>query len=353
MADTRFRKEGPMRRYRLSLFFLLLMSGSVALAQDIIRDRGVALYLDQDMFVPLFNQDRDYTMGVALEFFDQAGGVYWLEDGLGWLAHQFGVGRVNEQSTRSFIIGSIAYTPDDIGNPAPIFDDRPYASLIYLGNKRVRADDEAALGVELQVGLLGTPIAREVQSTLHQWYREAADSLEPVEPRGWDHQISDGGEPTARLRVAWADRLAHDQGRWDLATTWDVSLGYQTNVSAGLSARWGAPGSPFWTLPFDPINRGNFLPSLSGDEWYVWGAYRLRAVGYDVLLQGQFRDSDVTFSADDLERLVHEAGVGITWAWRPVQLTLSLNAKTPELKSGVTATHRTHVWGGIYSMLRF
>ncbi len=342
-----------MRYLRCLTLLAIVLAGHGAIAQDQIRDRGVGIYADQDMFVPLFNQDRDYTMGVAVEFFDQKSGVYWLEDGLGWLAHRLGVGRVNEKSTRSFILGSIAYTPDDIGNPAPIHDDRPYASLLYLGNKRVRADEDAALGVELQVGLLGTPVAREVQRTLHSWYRDIAGSVEPVEPRGWDHQISNGGEPTARLRLAWAERLVHDTGNWDVATTWDLSLGYQTNASAGLSARWGAIGSPFWTLPFDPINRGNFLPSLSGDEWYVWSAYRLRAVGYDVLLQGQFRDSDVTFSADDLERFVHEAGVGITWAWRPMQLTVSINAKTPELKTGVTATHRTHVWGGLYGMLRF
>jgi len=109
--------------------------------------------------------------------------------------------------------------------------------------------------------------------------------------------------------------------------------------------------SRFWSIPYDPINRGNFLPSYSGKELYAWAAYRSRLVGYDALLQGQFRNSEVTFSSSDLNRLVHEAGIGITGSLDGYQVTLSANMKTAELNRG--KADRTHWWGGTYLVIPF
>ena len=93
---------------------------------------------------------------------------------------------------------------------------------------------------------------------------------------------------------------------WDLAHSWDLNLGFQTNAGIGLSGRLGDLNSPFWSTPYDPINRGNFVPAMKGDELYVWAAGRLRGVAYDALLQGQFRDSEVTVDYDDMR----QPGVG-------------------------------------------
>ena len=138
---------------------------------------------------------------------------------------------------------------------------------------------------------------------------------------------------------------------WDISHTWSATLGYQTNLSIGLSGRFGDIASSPWTLPFDPINRGNFLPALTGNEWYGWAAYRLRLVAYDALLQGQFRDSDVTFSWDEIRHVIHEGGIGMTFTFQPMQFTLAVNGKTPELKSG--SSDRNHYWGGLYFVYRY
>ena len=37
------------------------------------------IYFDQDMFIPGGNEDRDYTMGIALEFFEEDGAFYLLD----------------------------------------------------------------------------------------------------------------------------------------------------------------------------------------------------------------------------------------------------------------------------------
>ena len=311
---------------------------------------GLGVYFDQDLFVPGANDDRDYTMGIGVEVFQDQGPLYLLGDLLARVDPLSGFDRRCGRVYQSYLLGSVNYTPDDIGNPQPIFDDRPYASLLYLANKKVVADDERALGVELMVGALGLGVAREVQTTLHGWYRDQTGESEPVDPQGWDYQISDGGEPTLRLRLTDTRRLSHGRG-WDLAYGWDANLGFQTNAGLGFSARAGQLNSPFWSLPYDPINRGNFVPALSGEELYLWAAGRLRGVAYDALLQGQFRDSEVTVDGDDIRRLVWEAGVGVTKGWVGFQLTFSINAKAGDTR--LPKAPDNHFWGGLYLSRRY
>ncbi len=336
-----------LSRLAPGLICLCLLTATPALA---VR-QGIGIYFDQDLLLPLVNEDRDYTMGVGVEFFQEDEGFYPFEYPLKLVARALGIHEAEHRVRRSYLLGSVNYTPDDLSATVPLVNDRPYASVLYLANKRVLADRRKAVGVEVQVGLLGTYIARELQRKLHHAWREATGSDRPVKPRGWGYQISAGGEPTLRLRLARSDRLAGEDGRWDLASSGALSLGYQTNASLGLAARAGLIASPFWSLPYDPINRGNFVPAFGGDEVYFWGVLRGRLVAYDALLQGQFRDSPLTYDGSRLRRLVLDAGSGVTASWRGWQLTLSANLKTAELDTG--AADRTHWWGGLYLARRF
>jgi len=346
-----------MRHWNLLLTAIVSL-GFLCESAAAVERRHVGLYFDQDMLLPAVNEDRDYTMGIAMEIVveeDAKGGqgLSLLDNQLKRLGEALGAHDPDERIRRSYMIGAVNFTPENLAVSEPQYDDRPYSSVLFLANKRVYADQGRAVGIEAQLGLLGTSLAREVQTTIHQAWRESTGDDEPVDPQGWDNQISAGGEPTARLRFAYARRMNDLSlaNRFDLAWTGDVSLGYQTNASLGLSARAGLLRSPFWTIPYDPINRGNFLPSFSGPELYVWGAVRSRLVGYDALLQGQFRDSDVTFSSSDMNRLVHDAGIGITGSLYGAKLTLSANLKTAELNRG--KADRTHWWGGTYLTLSF
>lgn len=340
----------------LTLSLAFFMFGNTLMAAEPVyesqqRSRGIGFYFDQDLLVPYVNEDRDYTMGLAFEFFwEKKDGIYPLDGLAGQAGQWLDLGRGDDNIVTSFIVGTVNYTPNDLSISTPILTERPYASLIYLGNKRVRASKNSAVAVEALLGVLGTSVAREVQQALHGWWRDVADTNEPVDPQGWDNQISNGGELTTRLRFSNSRLRAESPGLWDIATTWSLSVGYQTNASLGVSARFGKIGSSFWSIPFDPVNRGSFLPSLSSDEWYVWAAYRARLVGYDALLQGQFRHSNLTFAYEDIEKLLHEGAVGVTLATGPAQVSFSVNAKTAELKQ---ATRRNHFWGTLTLIYHF
>ncbi|MCW9015110.1 MAG: lipid A deacylase LpxR family protein [Gammaproteobacteria bacterium] len=316
------------------------------------ENRGVGIYLDQDFLVPVSNEDRDYTMGFAAEFFwGKAKGLYPLDNLVAMAGKWLGIDDKDNNLVYSFMLGTVAFTPDNLSDTAAIYDDRPYASLIYLSNKRVRADYKNAVAAEVRLGVLGTRFTEYWQTRFHTTYRSLADDDEPVDPLGWSHQISDGGELTMLLRLT-NSRLKQglsSPGDYDVATTWGASLGYQTNLHVGAAFRAGSIKSPFWSLPYDPVNRGSFLPKRSKNEWYFWAAFRAHAVIYDVLLQGQFRDSDVTYAADEIERFVYDAATGLTLGFDDSQLTFSTNAKSADLK----AMDRNQIWGSVNYIYHF
>lgn len=315
-------------------------------------DKGIGIYTDQDLFLPVVNEDRDYTMGLAVEFFDQQPSSLFFDNLLRYLENTFRLNRQHIDVARSYLLGSVNYTPQDLSQSAPIPGDRPYASLVFLANKRAIVHKDSAVAAEIQIGLLGTYLARAVQTALHRHWRDATGDSTPVDPKGWRNQISAGGEPTARLRIAGSHLLPGNSRWFDLAVDAEANIGYQTNAAIGFSARAGWLKSNFASIPFNPINRGNYVPDPHAGEFYLWGAYRARAIAYDALLQGQFRDSALTYGFSDLNHLVHEAGVGVTVTpWKQLQLTLAANMKTAELKSALA--NRTHWWGGTYLTVAF
>jgi len=333
----------------IAFCFLLFncLTNSV-IAED--KYSGIGIYVDQDLFIPFSNEDRDYTMGVAFEFFwAKDKGLYPFDNIVRETAKILGMKDSEKNIVYSFMLGTLAYTPDNLSDTQPIYDDRPYSSLIYLSNKRVRADDNVAIAAEVLVGVIGTNFGRDAQSAFHSLYRDLAGTSEPVEPRGWAHQISDGGELTLRLRLSNSRLQFSETGLWDLATTYGFSLGFQTNISASVAFRLGNIKSPFWSVPYDPVSRGNFLPTSAKSEWYLWSAVRGHLVGYDALLQGQFRDSDVKFSSDEIEHFVYDAAMGLTVGFEKSQVTFSANMKSPDLK----LTTRKQVWGSINYIYHF
>jgi hypothetical protein len=90
----------------------------------------------------------------------------------------------------------------------------------------------------------------------------------------------------------------------------------------------------------------NMMIRNSGRDNYGFLSYKATAVGYNVLLQGQFRDSAHTFSGDEIERLVHWAALGWTYEFSErSKLMYSFNVRSAEFKGPMA---REHYWGGLY-----
>jgi hypothetical protein len=241
--------------------------------------------------------------------------------------------------------GLLTFTPADLASSEALKNERPYASLLYVSNARMYVDDDRRTAVfsSLTVGVMGLGVSREAQTAVHQ-------VVGGVRPEGYDHQISAGGEPTARYMVAqqylW---VAHPSGRLDVKTTVTGSVGYLTETSVAISARMGRLDSPWWS--FAPELTDYMSASVAKDgrthrELYVFSGVRLKARAYNVFLQGQFRDSDVRYSYDEVSHFLLNAWVGLAMQMpNRTELTYTLNYQSSELREGDAV--RDSLWGAI------
>jgi hypothetical protein len=240
----------------------------------------------------------------------------------------------------------MAFTPTDIITDEAQQTDRPYASLLFASNGRMRvdADDRGAWYSSLTVGVLGLHLSETLHNAVHKAVGSDA-------PQGYDHQISAGGEPTARYMIArhnlW---YADPTGRVDVKTTVQGSVGFLTETSAAVSMRIGRFDTPWWSFApelADYIAAPTPMESLGAQrEMYFFAGARVTARAYNAMLQGQFRHSDVRYSYSEIEPVVAEAWAGLVTQLLPnTELSYALHYQTAELRDGKAA--RDAFWGGV------
>ena len=317
---------------------------------------GWAFYADNDALA-MTRRDQQYTGGFALTLSGRRAAEYAvsLDPVLGWLDRVSGVAGFYQRGYRRQLhglqLGLTAFTPEDTTTPAPIRNDRPYASLVFLANNRqtVLLEDNSSVQTTFALGLLGTRIPQELQDTIHR----AIDS--PV-PSGWQHQVSDGGELTfiygGRWQKALFERRQGGAADAEISTFVGGALGYDTVVVAGLNWRYGRINTPWWS--FNPnygvtINMG--APVAAGDrrrsrgELFLWGGLGAGYTLYNAFLQGQFRDSEVTFDRDEIQPWLLDLTLGLSLEAAPgLHLTFAVRAQSAPLREGSDAAP---LWGGL------
>lgn len=304
---------------RCIFVFVFLGVSTPLMAADECAMSLVGAQLDQDLFLEPFpgvNEDRDYTMGLFFRFNSCRKSSSWFSTHevqhslLGLLS----IGDAQTQYLYSTAFESLTFTPDELPASDPVFEDRPYSSILQVTNSLVAFKNEAraATEVSLSAGFLGLPISEWTQRGLHQIVRHLADSEEPFDPNGWNNQISNGVEPTARLGLTWHYRQDLRPDWLDLVYSAGATVGYQTGAHAGATVRFGLLNKqkPVWQTGV----AGSYLTERTrGRELYGILANRINFVGYNVLLQGQFRSNPHELSSSEIERFVLENTIGIGW----------------------------------------
>lgn len=313
---------------------------------DVPRDEpynaGWTLHFDNDSFV---GRDQQFSGGSSLELAGRRAVEYpWsLDPVLGLINALTRFGRLGDPATRrhSFTLGLAVFTPEDIEEPAPIRDDHPYANLVSIANTRqtVDRDNQVRYKSSFVFGVLGTGAGEALQDGVHE-------AIGSDEPEGWDNQISDGGELTAQYRVSRQKLLdrgtAGDSRNYDWRYDLSGAVGYITDVSIGTSVRWGNIGPRWWT--FDPAFNeyldlgGPLYTGARADhhEWFVWAGTKARLRLYNAMLEGQLRDSEVSFDRSDLDSVIGEVAVGVASDLFDTNLrgSFEVRARTSELPGG-------------------
>jgi hypothetical protein len=314
------------------------------------ENSGVRLHIDNDLFAGR-NLDRDYTGGLAITVSGTAARDGFLSldpllTGTDSVYDKLFDAGPAASVRHARQVGLIAFTPSDIVTGEAQQADRPYASLLFASNGRVRvdADYRGAWTSTLTVGVLGLHLTE----TLHDLVHEAVGS---EKPRGYDHQISNGGEPTARYMLARHNLVYADPtGHIDVKTTFAGSVGFLTETSAAISMRIGRFDTPWWTFApelADYIAAPTPVETLGQQrEIYFFAGARITARAYNAFLPGQFRDSDVRYSYSEIEPIVGHAWVGVMTQLLPnTELSYALHYQTAELRDGDAS--RNTFWGGV------
>lgn len=312
------------------------------------RLNTVRVQIDNDLFAAR-ERDRDYTGGFAVTFSGEAvrSGLFTLDPALARLDESL-VAPASADVHYARQIGLIVFTPGDIIASKPVDGDRPYANLLFASSGRVYVDDDdrGAWSSAATVGVLGLSLTSRLHNGVH-------DIMGSERPRGYDNQVSSGGEPTARYTLArhrlW---IADPSGALDIKTTVQGSVGFLTETSAAISLRAGRFHSAWWSFapeltdyvaaptPADASHRRR------DSELYVFAGVRVKARAYNAFLQGQFRDSAVEASYWDIEPVVAQAWIGVvTQVFVQTQLSYTLNYQSAELRAGEGA--QSSLWGAV------
>lgn len=304
-----------------------------------------AFSLDNDIF-SLSERDQDYTGGIAITYNGSKAKDFPLapHSTLSQINHTLDTDTKGDIEGHSLEIGAFGFTPEEITATDPLAGDRPYASLVYVSalSERIDSTSNTAWISSLTVGVLGLDIVGDAQNSLHE-------KFDGDTAQGWKNQISEGGEPTARYSIA-KQKLALNFKHFELKASSAVSLGYLTEVSHSLSFRAGHISSPWWNLKAELSNYGE-QPNAGMDkptrsEHYLWGGAMVKYRVYNAFLQGQFRDSELSYRSRDLNQALIEAWLGYTFALpNDYKFSYVLRGHTSELKSG--QGNRDLLWGGL------
>ena len=308
-----------------------------------------ALSFDNDLLAP-GHRDRDYTYGTNLTYSGESAvdAPISLKAPLAAIDSLLGVQKLSGVSAidnYSVEIGLYGFTPKELDRTTINETDRPYASLVYFSSshEQIDTDKNVAWNTTLTLGVLGLGIVGDLQNAAH---RETQSS----DARGWNHQISDGGELTGRYVIARQSYIATGSDSVELKSTVQASVGYLTETSWGLSLRTGKIISPWASFNPDLISYGEKSTysnnTASTNEHYFWAGFSLKARFYNAFLQGQFRDSDFSYHYSDLRPLIVEGWAGYTYAFRQgYRVSYVLRAQSSEIREG--DGDRNVVWGGL------
>lgn len=320
-----------------------------------VRD-SFAVNIEQDSIIPP-SSDKDYTMGLFFEWrsakLDRSGlaKAFAHVDPGGWLHRRY----ANLDRRHALQFGDSGFTPlkSHLGRSEPLPDDRPYANLLYLSLRRVSAnklgsDADRSVLSEWTVGVLGLGIGRSVQTAIHK----ASDD---IVPGGWNNQIGDGGEPTAKYRLGMRWRLPYLGAKegWggDANLSIEGNAGFYTKASAGARLRLGKRSRPWFD--YDRTSIASYFSGADREPCQrrrPAEAYAFLSTGqthwfFNELLQGGFRSSRVRLGwgkePAPLKHAVSDWQWGVTGTIRGVSLTFSESRHTA-LFGGVNS--RTHRW---------
>lgn len=313
---------------------------------------------DNDMFAH-GNDDQNYTYGLAWNWGDKMARRHFFhtETTQNILFDVLGLSKGYENRTRYALqVGLTNFTPDALASRDVVDDDRPYASLVYVHSDIYKLlDERSSVGIGTTFGFLGISLGGEIQATWHRILRQVLDQDRPVNPEGWDNQISDGGELTAMLDISYHCKPPVRHSTIDAALSLDGAIGYYTFASFGGVMKVGRinkniPAHDVSKLA-KPISADDKL-QLDGAriprELFFFVGARQVFMFYNALLECQFRDSNFCLDDSEIRHDFYEWSFGVKFPFKKyfenTNMTISWHGRSKEHE---LEKARSHAWGSL------
>lgn len=231
------------------------------------------------------------------------------------------------------------YTPTNPDTISVLEDDRPFAAYLYLGHFKNTLSKKRRYRQysELVLGLIGpSSLGGYVQGQIHN-----------IEPIGWENQIQND---LVLNYTALIEKGIYNPSYFDLNLYAGGQLGtLYDNLSAGVRMRLGKL-NPYFSMPDLAKPGSTEHKDALNLQIGIIGDAQMKLVAYDATLQGGVfnPNNNYTIPAEDIERWVLQAGMGIYFAYKQLGLTYKHYYISPEFKN---AKH--HQWGHINLMYCF
>jgi hypothetical protein len=360
---------------------------------------SVGLFYDQDHTLELLgfdklNDDRNYTLGFGLLFQSSEIKNFFAFAPNKWLnqifnhRNKFEWGQsITQKPSYSLMLAGSGFTPDSLPTSSVITNDRPYASIILLqtsinnrGFQRCRNNRSTFTKrcrnnrstfpercrnyrSTFTIGFLGASLPGNIQTAIHKAMNDN-DTKPPRTPKGWNNQVSNGGELTFAYsytkEILLTERHINNEAPTrskgiEFKHGYKYSLGYHTYMGYNLSFRLGWFDANNWvydTSPLSSANKKNMTEVYKKPfEFYLVGSIRPTFIMYNAMLNGQFKNSIHTVNFNDTRHLIFEfdGGVGLSFGMgssNGIDIKIKGSGRSPEFKlPGRDA--RFHYWAGI------
>jgi lipid A 3-O-deacylase len=293
------------------------------------RGSELQLYIENDT---LSGTDRYYTNGIKFGGGVPADALIGLFKGpTGALLQQISTSAAPVHF--GLFLGQNMYTPRRIAIAAPQPFDRPWAAWLYLGGVAQRVEQLGAHGgrletVELDLGVVGpAALGKRIQTGWH-------DLIGVDEPRGWGNQIRN--EPGILATYLQKQRFPIVERYVDVVPHFGASVGnVMTLARAGGILRFGMNLTGFGPDSIEPggamlQNTRRDDKARGGSEWYVFAGGDMRAVGYNVFLDGPvLRDGPSV----DRKPFVYDLTAGFSLRVQSVRFSLTHIRRSPEFST--------------------
>jgi hypothetical protein len=267
------------------------------------------------------NTDRYYTNGITAEL-----KASWIS---GTVASRLMLPyrHPSASNTALFLVQNM-YTSADTRIPPTLENDRPFASYIYLGIRKLNID--YTRGIRLSSSLFAGIIGPYSPGSFLQTLVHKTFPTNDI-PQGWDTQIN--SDVILNYNVSLEKRLAGSK-LWNISALADIQGGTLYNsLGSGIRAQFGLSEPRF-----------GFPGKETRQKWqvYVYSQGVAKFIAYDATLQGGMinRNNTYTLKGSQLKSVIGQAEIGFHIDYNGFGIEAAQHFLTPEFKEGMS-----HRWG--------